>query len=236
MIDLGDLKPDWQSKCGVFIYALVDPRTDEVRYVGKTSRPISWRVSGHVSEAKRGSHRYVCRWLKTLLDEGMTPTPILLVQATRKTWKQWERRFIKWFRGMGCPLTNLSDGGEGASGYKYTKEQRERRAAQLRTGSFHKCDNCGEDTWVRRSESAKRPHHFCSRRCYHKWQKGRTKPVPHRDLAAKASVEKRRSQTRCKRHHPLSGENLFITSSGGRGCRECRKIHKRNYRARRAAA
>ena len=45
-----------------------------------------------------------------------------------------------------------------------------------------------------------------------------------------AAAEKRKLQTHCKFNHLLSGENLVITSTtGARGCRECRKRHRRNY-------
>ena len=36
-----------------------------------------------------------------------------------------------------------------------------------------------------------------------------------------------RDKTHCKRGHPLSGENLRITSTGGRACRECGRIWSR---------
>ena len=64
--------------------------------------------------------------------------------------------------------------------------------------------------------------------CEHFW------PVPaactERGIAAAALARKARPD--CKRGHPLSGENLFITSSGGRGCKACRRIHKQAYRER----
>ena len=36
----------------------------------------------------------------------------------------------------------------------------------------------------------------------------------------------------CKRGHPLSGDNLFRTTAGSRGCKQCRRLHKLTYRAR----
>lgn len=50
-----------------------------------------------------------------------------------------------------------------------------------------------------------------------------------RGVAAAAAA--RRARTKCKRGHPLSGDNLFLTTAGGRGCKECRKIHKATYRS-----
>lgn len=48
------------------------------------------------------------------------------------------------------------------------------------------------------------------------------------ELVAAAAAEKS-ARTHCKRGHPLSGDNLFTTSQGSRGCKECRKIHKATY-------
>ena len=35
----------------------------------------------------------------------------------------------------------------------------------------------------------------------------------------------------CSRNHPLSGDNLFLTSGGSRGCKACRRIHKATHRS-----
>jgi len=36
-------------------------------------------------------------------------------------------------------------------------------------------------------------------------------------------------KTHCKNGHPLSGDNLYQSGRGDRGCRECRKISQRRY-------
>ena len=46
-----------------------------------------------------------------------------------------------------------------------------------------------------------------------------------------AAAAAKRAQTHCKRGHELSGDNLYRTTQGKRGCKECRKLHKRNHRA-----
>lgn len=43
-------------------------------------------------------------------------------------------------------------------------------------------------------------------------------------------------RTHCSRGHEFTARNTFVTSSGGRGCRECRRRHNLDYRARKAAA
>ena len=46
-----------------------------------------------------------------------------------------------------------------------------------------------------------------------------------------AAAAKRAAMSDCKRGHPLNGENVFKTSNGARGCKECRRLHKLTDRA-----
>ncbi len=56
----------------VNIYVLIDPRTNEIRYVGKTSQPLSGRLSSHRFDAKNStSHR--ARWIAKLIRLGYNP-------------------------------------------------------------------------------------------------------------------------------------------------------------------
>jgi hypothetical protein len=62
------------------IYALVDPRTHQVRYVGKTSKPIGERLGHHVGAARRNVKKPVYDWIR-----GLHPTPpiIIVLQEVR---------------------------------------------------------------------------------------------------------------------------------------------------------
>lgn len=55
------------------IYALTDPRTDQVRYIGKTSRKASNRLSEHLRDAKIGRKAHVRAWLRILIAQGLRP-------------------------------------------------------------------------------------------------------------------------------------------------------------------
>ena len=50
------------------IYILVDPRTDEIRYVGKTNQRLEWRISAHM-QSKEPCHR--THWLNELKALGL---------------------------------------------------------------------------------------------------------------------------------------------------------------------
>lgn len=93
------------------IYALVDPRTGDVRYVG-ASVDLKRRVREHMHRSKRlDSHS--ARWIRQLLDEGFRPG-VWQLAVIEGEWQEVERRWINIFRGL-FDLTNIMDGGEGAS-------------------------------------------------------------------------------------------------------------------------
>ena len=91
------------------IYALVDPETDSVRYVGKANRP-EVRLINHLNEI--GSTRK-CRWVAALVKRGLGPRLIILEDVAEEVWQEAEVRWIVHFRSEGADLTNLTDGGEG---------------------------------------------------------------------------------------------------------------------------
>src|SRR5579863_373085 len=52
------------------IYALVDPHTHQVRYVGRTSRGMAKRLKDHIGAAQRGVQKPYYDWIRTLLPDG----------------------------------------------------------------------------------------------------------------------------------------------------------------------
>jgi hypothetical protein len=57
-------------------------------------------------------------------------------------------------------------------------------------------------------------------------------PVTHRENCARGAVNQNVGKTHCIRGHLLSGDNLYVTRSGKRDCRECMRAHKRAWWAR----
>ena len=43
------------------------------------------------------------------------------------------------------------------------------------------------------------------------------------------------AKTRCKRGHPFTEDNTYITATGSRSCRVCQSIHRANHRTKRSA-
>ena len=52
------------------VYALVDPRTNEARYVGRTSKDLHGRLSDHLRDKKSAAK---WSWIQELFAHGLTP-------------------------------------------------------------------------------------------------------------------------------------------------------------------
>jgi len=106
----------------IIIYALIDPRDNEIRYIGKTNQILSYRLSAHLRE-KLNCHR--CHWINQLQSVGLKPIikPIDEIPPER-SWQEAERFWIKYFKIIGCKLTNNTSGGDGVP--DLPKETRDR--------------------------------------------------------------------------------------------------------------
>ena len=89
-----------------FIYALVDPISKEVRYVGKSDNPAI-RLKRHLKNAENPSTHCYC-WIKSLLNQNLIPELKILEEVNVDIWGEKEDYWIKQFDN----LTNLLDGGK----------------------------------------------------------------------------------------------------------------------------
>lgn len=97
-----------------FIYTLSDPRTNEIRYVGKTKQPKD-RMSRHLQKCyldKYDKNTYKSNWIKALLKENVQPKMYIIEEGDNIDINEKEIFWIKWFKDNGYRLTNLSEGGE----------------------------------------------------------------------------------------------------------------------------
>ncbi len=106
------------------VYILIDPNTYEIRYVGLSTIGIK-RTRQHLCPSRLKANTHKNRWIKSLLYRRQKP----IVKAVQvwdnikfKDLGEAEKYWIFYFRSIGCPLTNLTDGGEGTVGLKCSEE------------------------------------------------------------------------------------------------------------------
>jgi hypothetical protein len=111
------------------IYGLVDPRTDEIRYIGKSTSGLK-RPREHMSASSLRLRSHKNNWINILLGLELQPEIRILEEAPNDCpcLGDYERFWIAQGRGLGWPLTNMTKGGDGGGGPK-TPEGLARMAA-----------------------------------------------------------------------------------------------------------
>jgi len=107
-----------------FIYILIDPRDNQVRYVGKT-KSKNRRYYQHMNEASKGTRTHKNNWLLSLKNKGLKPEMVIIDECEDDSWIFLEKWYLEVFKAWGYNLTNLTQGGEGPSGYKHTEEHKQ---------------------------------------------------------------------------------------------------------------
>ena len=107
----------------VIIYTLADPITNDVRYVGITTRDLNYRYKRHFYDKKNYKKN---KWFKSLKEQSLKPIIKELDTVDFDGWQFWEQWYISLFKTYGFNLVNLTEGGEGMFGYKHTNETKEK--------------------------------------------------------------------------------------------------------------
>ena len=111
------------------IYALCDPQTEEIRYVGKSCSGLH-RPRRHTSPCELKAHTHKNHWVLSLVEKGLRslirileefPTAYLLPEA--------EQKWIEDLKKSGASLTNATNGGIGMLGYCPSEETRKKLSA-----------------------------------------------------------------------------------------------------------
>ncbi|OYW60023.1 MAG: hypothetical protein B7Z31_04820 [Rhodobacterales bacterium 12-65-15] len=163
----------------VLIYALTEPGTDVVRYVGKTVRSARKRHSEHIFNAlQKGSRLPVHNWIRKQYARGAWSCMWHLENVPHgEDWAERERYWINKFRDDGHKLLNLTNGGDGLPGLPRPQAVRDAIAAKLRTGAQFDCERCGTSFWRKQRDIKAGHNRFCSKPCYQSWQIGKPKGV-----------------------------------------------------------
>lgn len=92
----------------VYIYALVDPDTQEVRYIGKSVNPES-RYRDHCNTGHEYRNPRKVAWVKTLKSQGKKPAITILEECTEDTWEATEQKWVSHYQSS---LLNVYGGGK----------------------------------------------------------------------------------------------------------------------------
>lgn len=86
------------------IYALVDPDTKEVRYIGRTGQ-LHTRLVGHLNDAKRETTAKDI-WIQSLLCQGKKPEMIVIEDVSKENMQEKEMYWILHYASQGHDLVN----------------------------------------------------------------------------------------------------------------------------------
>lgn len=109
-----------------YVYMLIDPRSNQPFYVGKGRGN---RCRFHLDEAKYYTKRKSLKLnkIRKLFLLGMEPTIVKVEEnVTDAQAIDLEVLLIAELRDIGIPLTNMTDGGDGAQGYRHPEEYKQR--------------------------------------------------------------------------------------------------------------
>lgn len=120
-----------------YTYALVDPRTLEIKYIGITKN-ISSRLADHIRIAKNNSDTNLHKrfWIKQLLELNLEPELIILETCSVEDSSNSEVWWIALCKNLGFNLTNLTEGGDYPSptawiGKKHTEETKQKQSKAI---------------------------------------------------------------------------------------------------------
>jgi len=116
-----------------YIYTLSDPRTNQVRYVGKTIDPKE-RYRGHKKDKKGNTYRV--NWIMSLKKQSLVPIFEVIDVVDCKEWTFWENYWIAQFKTWGFKLVNGNAKGDGCITFKHTEQAKE-KISKTSKGRLH---------------------------------------------------------------------------------------------------
>ena len=96
-----------------FIYALIDPRDNNIKYIGKSNNPLN-RYKNHFNSA-RDKNTHKRNWINQLRSNGYRPELLVIDEVNLEEWVFWECFYISLYKSYGFKLVNYTSGGDGLS-------------------------------------------------------------------------------------------------------------------------
>lgn len=107
-----------------YVYGLIDPRFDKVRYIGKTCN-LSARLGKHRTQPD--TKWPVGRWVSKLQLVGLRFSFVVFAEChSHEEAFEIETRLIKAYRDFGQKIYNVTSGGEGIPGFKHSLKHKEK--------------------------------------------------------------------------------------------------------------
>jgi len=92
----------------ITVYALTEPDSGEIRYVGKTEKPPALRLREHSKLPVNDDMLY---WIRGLEARGTGPKMEIITCCGQQWWEGEETFWIRWCRKRGANLLNRDPGG-----------------------------------------------------------------------------------------------------------------------------
>ena len=177
---------------------------DGKRYIGKTDLTVGERWKKHNSYSVSLKNRYITRAIRKYGKDNFSIKEIA-ANLTPEQANEAEKLFISEYDTFRNGY-NLTEGGEGISGFRLTEEQRKNISETQKA------------RWAKPEERAKQRLRKLGSAT---WNKGiSNSPEARAKMSANSFLG---NKTHCKNGHPLAGDNLYLRPKGGRACRACRK-------------
>lgn len=96
----------------LFIYELIDTRTNETRYIGKT-KDAKARLEMHLDKDSLLGNNHRENWIKLLLSLKLKPVINVIDKVPKEEINFWKTYYIALYKTWGCFLTNGTKGGDG---------------------------------------------------------------------------------------------------------------------------
>ena len=109
----------------VFIYGLLDPLTNDIRYIGKSNNPHR-RFLSHIYNSIL-KKTYKDHWICKLLENNYKPLMIIIEECNETNWIEREMYHISQHNN----LTNLTAGGDGMSNYSHSETFKRKRSEEM---------------------------------------------------------------------------------------------------------